>query len=381
FISLLIFFPTLSFAHAIPQGAVSFTPSRSCKGCHPAIFEEWNSSIHARSSLHKDPAHRAVYRKFIAARKKAGKPGNYHCGSCHTPMAKNLKALMSGKAQPDPSARMEREGVGCTFCHRIEAIIHRKNFNRYRISRERTFAVSSPSGKAPHKTRGSALFAKGRLCMGCHSHMVNPKGTPICVMKTEGAGNCLSCHMEKKEGAPAVGSAKKTHRSHFIMGGHDPEMLKKSVNLSGRITTANGKKELKITLANRTPHSFPATNPMRMAFLRITARNARDEMIWSNFSKGPMEDKQGVFLKAFAAGTQVGVPAWKADRIAFDKRLKAGEKRHLTYRLPAETEKVTLTLFYRLFTPKAIRKLAIPAVGLNGVAVPIRKLELHLRAQ
>ncbi len=377
FIALLLFFPVLSSAHDIPKGSVPFAPSMRCRKCHPAIYQEWSRSMHGQSSLHKDRSHLAVYKKFVADRKKAGKPGNYHCANCHAPMAKNLKALMSGKAKPDAKAWEESEGVGCSFCHRIDSIIHQKNFNRYRINGDGAFAVSIPSGKAPHTTRGSALFAKGRLCMGCHGHKVSGRGVVICSMEQEGSGNCLSCHMAERAGAPAVTSARKTHRSHAMAGGHDPAMLKKAVKLSGKIIRANGKKKLKVTLSNKTTHAFPSTNPMRMAFLKITARNARNEVIWSNFSKGPMEDKEGVFLKAFAAGKKVGVPAWKAQRIAFDNRLKTGEERRLTYPIPAETGKVTLTLYYRLFTPKAIRMLNIPALGLNGVKVPVQTVEVH----
>jgi len=377
-ISLLIVLslPLLCFAHEIPDGAPPFVPSKNCKGCHPVIFEEWSNSMHSQSSAHQDPAHAAVHRKFVTAREKAGKPGNYHCANCHAPMAENLNELMSGKKKLDSRNPLEREGVGCAFCHRIDSILHQKNFNRYRINKDGAFTVAAPSGKAPHKTRGSALFAEGDICMGCHSHKINAKGVSICVMKKEGSGDCLSCHMEKQEGAPAVGSARKMHRSHVMPGGHHPEMLKKAVHLEAAITEEKGEKTLHVTLANRTGHAFPSTSPMRMAFLKVTAVNEGGEIIWTNFSKSPMEDKQGVLLKVFAAGKKVGVPAWQADRVAFDRRLKEGEKRVLTYPLPAGTEKVTITLFYRLFTPKAAKMLEIPAVGLNRVNIPVQKIEV-----
>ncbi len=43
-------------AHELPEKAVPLEQSSQCAGCHATIYQEWQESFHARSSVHKDPA-------------------------------------------------------------------------------------------------------------------------------------------------------------------------------------------------------------------------------------------------------------------------------------------------------------------------------------
>ncbi len=377
---LFLTFTFLLVSYQCTKKSIPFKESKECSECHQTIYEEWEKSMHSMSSPHKDMAHKAVYKKFLGAMKKAGKKGNYHCGNCHTPMAGNLQDLISGKAQPDSNNWKEVEGVGCTFCHRIKSIISGKNFNSYKINEDGAYYVSNTSMDAPHKTSKSDLFKDGTVCMGCHSHLINPKGASICVMREEGEGNCLECHMKEVDGVPAIDSKKTTHKSHLMMGGHDLNILKQAVVLDADIEAGEDKSGvLFVKLINKIAHTFPSTNPMRIAFIRIEATDKDGNKIWSNFNKSPMEDKKALFFKAFKGGDKVGVPAWKAESIAFDTRLKTGEKREIEYRLDnKDIKKITVNLIYRLFPPMAIDMLEIPRDGVNDKSYIIAKKEIIL---
>ncbi|MCI5145865.1 MAG: hypothetical protein D3923_10135, partial [Candidatus Electrothrix sp. AR3] len=253
-------------AHELPDGAVPLEKSEKCATCHPAIFQEWQESFHAQSSAHKDPAHQAVHQAFIKAMEKKGKKGNYHCANCHAPMSDNMKELMTGKAELDSGNWSQQEGTGCTFCHRIEGVIEQEKFNQYKLNKDGAYHTSRPANtKAPHKTAQSPLFADGQVCMGCHSHKINGKGAEICVMKEEGKGNCISCHMPQTEGGPAINSSAKTHLSHKMTGAHDLKMLQQAITLEAAIKSEGKEQVISIAVKNIIEHSFPSTNPMRMA--------------------------------------------------------------------------------------------------------------------
>ncbi|MCI5151471.1 MAG: hypothetical protein D3916_19200 [Candidatus Electrothrix sp. MAN1_4] len=221
--------------------------------------------------------------------------------------------------------------------------------------------------------------------MGCHSHKLNGKDVAICLMKDEAKGNCLECHMPEVVGRSAVGTDGKTHRSHKMPGGHDIEMLKKAATLDAEIAT-KGKsrsnrsdRNLVVSVKNMIKHTFPSTNPMRIAFVKVVAKDKDGNKVWENFKKSPLEDKQALFFKAFKAGEKIGVPSWAAEGLAFDTRLKAGETRTIIYSLadPAITQ-VDVMLLYRLFPPKALKGFGIPEDGVNEKIYPVAKKSLTL---
>lgn len=368
-------------AHEIPEGAVPLAKSEQCAVCHPTIYKEWQESFHAKSSALMDSAHGAVHKAFLKAMEKKGTKGNYHCGNCHAPMADNIKELMTGTAELDSKNWTHTEGTGCTFCHRIESIVEKERFNQYRLNKDGAFHTNKPAKEnLPHTTGQSDVFAEGKVCMGCHSHKLNGKKVPICMMKDEAQGsNCLECHMPQVKGGAAVGAKGTTHRSHTMPGGHDIEMLKKAATLDAEILAEGKERSLVVTVQNIIKHTFPSTNPMRIAFIKVVAKDKDGKKVWENFKESPLEDKQSFFFKAFKAGKEKGVPSWAADGVAFDTRLKAGETRKMTYSLddPAITQ-VDVMLIYRLFPPKAMKAFGIPENGVNEKAYPVAKKSLTL---
>ncbi|KWT79380.1 cytochrome c family protein [Candidatus Magnetominusculus xianensis] len=350
-------FPAILSAHDVPDGAAPYEKSKRCSACHPAIYRDWENSMHSKSSLHKDPAHKAMYEVFLSDMKKEGKEGSYHCASCHMPMAENIKKLMDGTDKPNENLWREDEGVGCAFCHRVETIVEGKGRNMFTINKDGAYVSSNPPEKAPHGVGANPLLASGEICMGCHSHLTNQSGVAICSMKEEGKGNCLDCHMEKKEGPPSIESNKNDHASHEMGGGHSLPMLRKALSVKASVNEAAGGKTVDIEITNKTAHTFPSTMPMRMAYVKVVAYDAQKKTIFRNYEKNPMEDKNAVFMKSFKGGGEVGVPAWKAEGVAVDTRLKSDETRTFSYTIQSDKIKtLTVEVIYRLFPSQAIAK-------------------------
>ncbi|WP_420208927.1 multiheme c-type cytochrome [Candidatus Electronema sp. JC] len=378
---LLISLSAAAQAHQMPEGAAPLEKSEQCAACHPEIYKEWQESYHAKSSVHEDSAHKAVHQAFSKFLTDQGKKPNYHCANCHAPMSDNLKELMSGEAEPDSGNWTQTDGVGCAFCHRIEAVSKGKSFDQYQLNKDGAYHTSRlASGKAPHPAGQSPLFADGKACMGCHSQYVNPHEVPVCAMTEEGTGNCVTCHMPQADGPPAVGSAAKTHISHRMPGGHDLDMLQKAAALDVRIETAGKERSVVVEVKNTTEHTFPSTNPMRMAFVKVRAKDKGGAVIWENFKEDPLkEDKQAVFFRAFRAGERVGVPTWEAESLAFDTRLKTGETRRLSYPIYSpEISEVEAEVIYLLFPPKALDGFNIPKDGVNDKRYSVAKKTVTL---
>ena len=272
-------------AHELPDGAVPLARSEECAACHPTIYKEWKDSFHAKSSALEDPAHGAVHRAFVKAMEEKGEKGNYHCANCHAPMADNIKELMTGTAELDSENWTHTEGTGCSFCHRVESIVEQEMFNQYRLNTDGALHTGRPAKEGlPHKMGQSALFAEGKICMGCHSHKLNAKHVPVCLMKDQARGNCLECHMPEVEGRATVGTDGKTHRSHKMPGGHDTGMLKKAAGLDAEVTSEGDGRTLVVTVKNLIKHTFPSTNPMRIAFVKAVGKDKDGNKVWENFS-------------------------------------------------------------------------------------------------
>jgi hypothetical protein len=369
-------------AHELPEGAEPFQESGQCASCHPQIFKEWQESFHAKSSVHTDSAHNAVYQAFSKFLTSKGKKPNYHCANCHAPMSDNLKELMSGDALPDSKNASQVAGVGCTFCHRIEAINPGENFNQYRLNKDGAYHIGRAVTAQPkaHKIAESPLFTDGEVCMGCHGHKLNSHETPICLMTDEGKSNCITCHLPKVAGSPTVGADATTHFSHTMAGGHDLAMLQQAADLEIKVQGKGMERQVVVTVQNKTEHTFPSTNPMRMAFIKVQAKDKNGTVLWENFKKDPLkEDRQAVFFKAFKAGEQVGVPSWQAESLAFDTRLKRGESKVLTYPLYSnEISEVEAELVYLLFPPKAFESFAIPKDGVNDKRASVVKKSVKM---
>jgi nitrate reductase cytochrome c-type subunit len=351
---ILALLPSGAFAHEYPAGFKGFADSASCAQCHKTIYDEWSASMHAQSSRASDPAHNAVFTGFSQAMAKTGKKAPYFCASCHNP---------ASEAAAKTSTAIT--GIPCTFCHGAEAVSEGKMFNSYKLAT----TITSPSAQdTPHKVSQWSFSQPFMMCLGCHGKMVNGKGTVICSADLEGYSNCVKCHMEEKAGAPAEGSARSSHYSHFFPGGHDKDMLQKGISLS--LGAEMGK--LIVIVKNNNPHFFPSTNPMRAAYLKVSILDKDGKPLFESPASAPGQKE--LFMRIFSADGKVGVPSWDAKE-AIDSRIREHEERALTYDLPKGAAKATATLYYRLFTPAAAAKLGIPAKSAEPVKVSEAEIE------
>lgn len=209
----------------------------SCRSCHLEHYLEWQSSMHAYAA--EDPV-------FIAMNERGqletdGALGDF-CVKCHAPMALELGLTTDGTNLPDlsdPSAR----GVTCYFCHSISSVDGDHN-RALSLSHDGVLrgglgaGAGDPRNAAPaahnaaHRSRYSSLHDATRLesaglCGACHD-IVTDTGVELERTFAEwkssrfAAGSeaqtCGQCHMERRTGRAAEGSAERTLHRHLWPG-------------------------------------------------------------------------------------------------------------------------------------------------------------------
>ncbi|WP_457598318.1 multiheme c-type cytochrome [Hydrogenimonas sp.] len=362
---------TLLFFISLLPASENFVSSKICRGCHPLIYKEYYGSMHRRSSIYNDPVHNAVWQKHPLRQK-----GRYNCAPCHSPSDTKLMEALEAKktALPEPNDIQKEEPIGCSYCHRIEAVIPGKKANRNLIAPKSRTYFAAKGGKSEnsviryHKEeammglskRGSGSpfhtidysnsgFSSGKMCIGCHAFKKNSHGLSVCSMDLErskkGERNCITCHMPKIKGAKSTLSAEGTHTYHGFSGLHNrPELLAKSVKLT--VQKANGK--LMVTLENEADHTLFA-HPLRLAQLRVEIQRGSETL-----KIDPVD-----FYTTLGKDGRPAMP-WTADSILESNRIEAHETVHFPFDVPLqENDRVTVTLGYFIVNPKAAVRLGL----------------------
>lgn len=324
----------------------------ACKKCHPLIAQEFENSMHKKSSIYDDKIHKAVWDKHPASAK-----GNYKCAKCHTPNAKEAKA--------------QKEGISCISCHTISNVEKHAQSNKNIYSGEKKKFYSAEIGRENEKviykkesslfgmnvtTTGSAYhdldytnenFYNANVCMGCHSHKQNSHEFSVCTTEEEGAKdkktNCITCHMPKVDGSATTVRISKQHSFHGFAGAHTkPQMLKKYVEF-GFEKNSNG---FEIIVHNKAPHNL-MTHPLRLVQLRVNhIRDAKSTAL-----------KTQTFVKVIGTEGKPSMP-WLATEVVKDTMIKANEKRKVKYDKKLKSgDTVEVILGYYIVNPKAVEKL------------------------
>ena len=303
-----------------------YQDNESCKECHDAIYEEYQSSYHSRGYFN-DELHRRIADKVSGQK--------YDCATCHMPMANNIKALISGEARPDKSNKTQTDAVSCYFCHTIAYVkqAHRFNINikaRQAQGYKPTLygRLQHPDATDKHSSVENPIYAR-KVCMGCHSHKLNENNVTIfrAMKKDQESLSCIKCHMPELEGgADKINKrVREKHASHRFLGIHDREMRAKSVDIN---ITIDGK-GLEIGLVNKMDHPLIIQSARAKYLVIEVIRNGK--VIWKNFKKHPSEDTQGYFAVSFTRhGKKIIIPATATAR-ATDNNLGARESRQLHY--------------------------------------------------
>ena len=323
----------------------------TCKKCHPTIVQEFESSMHKKSSIYEDKIHKAVWDKHPLKNKN-----DYTCAKCHTPNTTDGQA--------------HKEGITCLNCHTITSVEkHAKSNKNIYSEKDKTF-YSAEKGRegeiVKHETTsswwgnkttvGSAYhdidytnesFYNGQMCMGCHSHRQNSHEFNVCSIEEDGAKdketNCISCHMPKIDGTATTVRKSKQHAYHGFAGARvKPEMLSQYVELDVK-KLANG---FEVTVENKAPHDL-MTHPLRVAQLRATL--IRDSK--------HIELNTHTFVRVIGTDGKPSMP-WLATEVVKDTMLKANEKRVINYGDVLKSgDKVEVSLGYYLVNPKAVENL------------------------
>ena len=327
---------------------IEFEPNIKCKKCHPEIYKEYETSMHAKSTVFADAIHKAVWENHPLSKEE-----KYQCAKCHTPTANNLADMLGEgtKGAPDATNETHTEGILCAYCHRIEAIDegHMSNTNKILKENDEYFGtLKDPVRSRKHYQTYNESFKNGKVCMGCHSHKKNREKLDVCTTEMGNDienENCITCHMPKVPGNVSTKNDTPSYAFHGFPGANNAkEKLLHYVNLK----FAQEEKGFKVTITNRSPHNL-LLHPLRLVELRATLE--RD---------GKMQELKTE--KFFRTLGKDGAPTdvWLANAIVQDTMIKGKESREVLYDTELlKGDKINLMLGYFLVNPKALEKLGL----------------------
>ncbi len=320
--NIFIFFIFITFLQA------KYLDNHSCNECHEKIYEEFQSSYHAKNYF-TDELHKKIADKVDTK--------TYVCATCHMPMADNLKELISGEARPDKNNKTHTDGVSCYFCHTIAFVKKSHKFNINIKARQAEGykptlygRLVNPDDSDKHSSVNNPVYAKN-ACIGCHSHKLNDNNVTIfkAMSKNQDSLDCIKCHMPELEGGAEKMDkrARGHHASHKFLGIHDQKFRATGVDIN--ISTKDNR--LFITLHNKMSHPV-IIQPARVKFLKIKILR-EGKSIWTNYQNEPSEDKQSYFAYHFTKnGKKITIPATATK--GFVNNLDAKSTKILTYDIP-----------------------------------------------
>ncbi len=275
-----------------------FTTKKMCKRCHPAIWREWERSMHAKAW--EDPIYQEAANQVADREKK--------CDPCHAPEP----ILITGIGKMPTLRTTDREyGVSCIVCH-IDA--HGAMHGPHESTNPMYHAnVTSEAHAKPTE-----------LCATCHGQPSVPEHNQVDSFRESAAAEqgltCATCHM------PAVKRRLSVHsydnvsiRRHTWAGSRSVNKLRSAANL--KITRAAGKATVRLT--NKAGHLLPG-EALRAIILDTKIFDANREMT----------RHEQVFISAASNEPEA-------------RRLAPDETREFLYPL-GDTDQIEAKLLYRL---------------------------------
>lgn len=215
-----------------------------CKSCHPAIWREWEKSMHAQAwvdEIYQEAA------KQVTDREKS-------CDPCHAPEP----ILVTGIGKMPKLRNAQRvSGVSCLVCH----LDKDGAMQGPPASAETNFHanVTNPIYKSPTK-----------LCATCHGQPTVPEHDQVSsFLESRHAAekkSCATCHMPVVNRAQSTASYESIKgRKHTWRGSRSVAQLKNAATLKVEFT---GKKAT-VVLQNKAGHLLPG-GTLRVIVLDIT---------------------------------------------------------------------------------------------------------------
>jgi len=324
-----------------------YLDNHSCNECHEKIYEEYQSSAHAKSYF-TDELHQKIADKVDTEK--------YACATCHMPMADNLKELINGEARPDKNNKTHTDAISCYFCHTIAYVkkAHSKNIN-IKARQAKNFKptlygrLDNPDDCDKHTSSKNPIYGQ-KVCMGCHSHKLNENNVTIfrAMGKQQDSVKCIECHMPEVSGG-AEKMDKRTrghHASHKFLGIYDKVF--RATGLDMNIATTQESIEVKLT--NKMGHPL-IVQPARVKYLEVKLlRNGKE--IWKNYKKEPREDNEVFFEYRFKdkEGKKIVIPATAYS--SEETNLNAKESKTVEYKVKVQKGDLVKATMYVRFAKK-----------------------------
>ena len=287
-----------------------FTSKKMCKRCHPAIWREWERSMHAKAW--EDPIYQEAASQ-VEDREKT-------CDPCHAPEP----ILITGIGKMPKLRNKDRKyGVSCIVCH-IDA--HGAMHGPHKSTNPMYHAnVTSEAHAKPTE-----------LCATCHGQPSVPEHNQVDSFKNSPAAekglNCASCHMPAVKRTLSVHSYEPlTVRRHTWAGSRSVSKLKSAANL--KIVRGEGQATLHLT--NKAGHLLPG-EALRAIILDVKISDA----------SGAVNRHEQVFISDTAEKPENSrIPPGETREFVFSLNDKEQIEAKLRYRLTPttpETEWITM---------------------------------------
>ena len=203
-----------------------------CKSCHPAIWREWEKSMHAQAWV--DEIYQAAAEQ-VDDREKS-------CDPCHAPEP----ILVTGIGKMPKLRNVQRDsGVSCLICHL-----------------DKDGAMHGPPASAEtnfHVNVTDPIFTSPtKLCATCHGQKSVPEHDQVSSFlesryATE-KKNCATCHMPVVKRIQSIASYESIKgRKHTWRGSRSVAQLKSAVTLKIEVEGKQGT----VILQNRAGHLLP----------------------------------------------------------------------------------------------------------------------------
>lgn len=162
----------------------SLARATDCQSCHAEIFEQWQSSMHAKA------ASDATYvRNINLLEKKKGITATRYCEGCHAPVALLSGELTEGGLHGGtPNTPAFDHGVGCIGCHGISHVPSVKGVASFHMDPVDSYLFSHAENaflKAIHRTlvrihpkehrsdMARPVLGDPRHCASCHAQFMD----------------------------------------------------------------------------------------------------------------------------------------------------------------------------------------------------------------
>lgn len=341
--------------------------SGACGNCHQAIYEEWRSDGHARSTVSQQ------FQATLDALAEDYPEGVDVCWSCHAPTLEPDRATFDLRQVTGTPA----DGVHCDFCHKVrDAKTEQAGLTHGRFAYDllRPAAGQLFFGPLDDVDRGedaySPLQSESRFCAPCHEgtlfgvHVYGTWSEWLASPARRQGRQCQTCHMAPFGTLTNVALASggldrdpKTLASHtFLPGGHEA-MLRRALDLAVSVERRPSSVDVSLRLEARdVGHRVPTGFIDRQLLLVVEAFDSGGQPVGlHDGSRLPaaagseLATKAGYLFAKLLTDSDGNSPApfWRAGVSATDSRLLPQEPVDSSFHFPAEAVRVRVRLIYR----------------------------------